>query len=548
MGPAIDLTNGNPLLKAMDPEKLRALAGLPPSAPAAPAAPAPIVDASKRGPILPIAPTPQAQMAEAPPTLRTSGPIPSPASSGRDTHLESLMPSPTAAQNAIAPPAYERGTLGGEQSEMNRLATSGSGISQIKSPWARIPLQIADALGRGLFPGIEMGIPGTEGHHQVLMGQERGRIKDIESGQDEAAKRAQEEAMARHTNAQAEDLENPRPPEPKFGPPVATSKGLATYNQNTGEGAPFTVDGEQAQPAEKQFAPRQITPFSEWRAANPDKPVEEWMQHVSTVKPKNRDDAYMETLAKAALGQPITPEEAAQKKAFEGWVRTKMTDPGVARMMALAQGRPVQIVGQNGAVNYDFAGHAIATGAETPGSIPFQYEKGQQMAELPTAASRQMAQMAQTVTPQIQAVSSQVDRLKDKLGPGAGRWNEFWVNKGGLNDPDFANLDQNLDLLASAIVRTHFGASGGQEYRLALRKSFGEAQSPEDLKARIAAADGWVSGYAHMAGQKGQHPQPQGGGATTGEPKPGDVRPGDDGNYKFKGGNWRDKNSWEKVP
>ena len=117
----------------------------------------------------------------------------------------------------------------------------------------------------------------------------------------------------------------------------------------------------------------------------------------------------------------------------------------------------------------------------------------------PTAQSRSMAEMAKTVVAMTPDLLSQVDALNEKIGPAAGRWNEFWVKGVGADDPAFAGLDQDLDLYASALVRTHFGGRGGQGYREALKKDFRMAQSPEDLKSRIQHADKWLQGYAAMA-------------------------------------------------
>jgi hypothetical protein len=141
-----------------------------------------------------------------------------------------------------------------------------------------------------------------------------------------------------------------------------------------------------------------------------------------------------------------------------------------------------------------------------------------------TNTTRSMAEMARTVQPQIEKVQKEVTDLAASLGPAVGRWNDYMTNKGGADFPAFAGLDQDLDLLASAVVRTHFGARGGQGYREALRKNFGEAQSPEDLLARINAASSWIQGYAQadQVGKTGpkRHagdnppPKPAGGGAT----------------------------------
>jgi hypothetical protein len=115
------------------------------------------------------------------------------------------------------------------------------------------------------------------------------------------------------------------------------------------------------------------------------------------------------------------------------------------------------------------------------------------------AQNQNRAEFAKTVIDQIPNITSEVDALAAKIGPGAGRWNDFWVKKVGANDPDYAALDQDLGLFASAVAVTHFGArGGGQHFIEALKKDFGQAQSPEDLKARIKSADKWLTGYANM--------------------------------------------------
>jgi hypothetical protein len=154
----------------------------------------------------------------------------------------------------------------------------------------------------------------------------------------------------------------------------------------------------------------------------------------------------------------------------------------------------------------------------------------------PTSQMRNMGEMASTIQPQMENVISEVQQMAQSIGPAVGRWNQLMVNKGGKDFPQFAGLDTDLDLLASAIVRTHFGARGGQGYREELRKQFGEAQSPEDLINRIQHAEGWVRGYAAAAGVK----LPAAGGAAGHEPpRPANVPEG----YTFnasgpKGAGW----------
>jgi hypothetical protein len=164
-----------------------------------------------------------------------------------------------------------------------------------------------------------------------------------------------------------------------------------------------------------------------------------------------------------------------------------------------------------------------------------------------TSNMRTMGQMAATVQPQMDNVKQEVQNLAQSLGPAVGRWNKLMVNKGGTDYPEFAGLDTDLDLLASAIVRTHFGARGGSQYREELKKQFGEAQSPEDLINRIDHAEGWIKGYAAAGGAKsagGNQPAQGGWNAPEGAPS----APAQDGKYlydaqkrpvaKSQGGKW----------
>lgn len=135
-------------------------------------------------------------------------------------------------------------------------------------------------------------------------------------------------------------------------------------------------------------------------------------------------------------------------------------------------------------------------------------------AEGPTMQDRNTQHMAQTVQAQVPTLNAEIDHLADSIGPLKGRWNQLYVNKGGGDFPEFAGLDTDLDLFASALVKTHFGARGGQQYREELRKQFSQAQSPEDLKQRIQHADSWIKGYANIGNPQNQ----QGGGSSPERP------------------------------
>ena len=118
----------------------------------------------------------------------------------------------------------------------------------------------------------------------------------------------------------------------------------------------------------------------------------------------------------------------------------------------------------------------------------------------PTASVLNRGQVAQTILPQIPIIQKEVSDLADQIGAVGGRWNDFWVNKGGKDNPKFAGLDQDLQLYATAVGMAHFGAGMPEGFVRDMMKDFGEAQSPEDLSSRIEHAEGWVRGYANRVG------------------------------------------------
>lgn len=172
------LGSGNPILDEID----NAHASLNPPAKQA------IEDAHG---IIGLRPSDTAQATEsAAPSLAPMGPTASPGL-------------PPVGQSPLAPALSLGGQPGqtGAQHELSRLQTTGSGISQIHSPWARVPLQILDAIGGGLFPGIEQRLPGTAGHHDVLLAQQGKAVSQEEGERAAEDKSALEQAQAQNQEA-----------------------------------------------------------------------------------------------------------------------------------------------------------------------------------------------------------------------------------------------------------------------------------------------------------------------------------------------------------
>jgi hypothetical protein len=226
-----------------------------------------------------------------------------------------------------------------------------------------------------------------------------------------------------------------------------------------------------------------------------------WSDHRSALAnyyKQQQEVALEQAKAQYAAPKTTTPEQ----QYMDEYIAKHPGADKAAAIRAYAQDsqRPPEppqalMIGPDGRAMAVRPGSQVPQGSQTPAGV--------NTVSTPTSQSRSMAEMANTVTQQVPSLLGQIDALKQKIGPAAGRWNQLWTNHAGFNDPDFAGLDQDLDLFASALVRTHFGGRGGQGYREALKKNFTEAQSPDDLKARIQHAETWLQGYANIANKPG---------------------------------------------
>lgn len=379
----------------------------------------------------------------------------------------SMPPSSAPSMPAAASPSIKapRGTVEGDEAHRADLLQNGSGISRIAhniegtqfgqnhpvlGKIAGVGLQGLATLGDiGLNltgPGriAEGMIPGTAGFHAAQVAKTGGQLEQDEENRGREAQTAATQAEIPLRQAET-----------------------AQHQQQTAATTPVEITPEQAQAlgspelAGEKVSPSILAALSKQHGINTTK--------ESTVSDTNQ--TRKETNANTVQGRENVANTQTESRE--------------------------KIAGETNAVRQTLgAMRAAATGSKTAAKE-----------DQPTMATRNMSEMAKTVIPRMHAVSSEVDHLASALGPAVGRWNELMVNKGGTDYPEFAALDTDLDLLASAIVRTHFGARGGQQYRQELRKQFGEAQSPEDLKARIGAAEQWIQGYADAGSSK---PAPQG--------------------------------------
>lgn len=154
------------------------------------------------------------------------------------------------------------------QNELQRMHTTGSGISQIQNPFLRTLARVGDIAATGLFPNIERAIPGTEGHHRDLESQENNLIQTGEK-----------------------------------------TKGEET-----------TQEAQEAQTEKTERTPTPTSDLSEWLKQNPGKPIEDYWNQKSSAEanakvgqtPEEQTFRYL-TSPKEKGGQGMTQPDALDK-------------------------------------------------------------------------------------------------------------------------------------------------------------------------------------------------------------------------------------------
>ena len=119
---------------------------------------------------------------------------------------------------AVQMPAVSLDQAGKDIARRDQLINEGSGVSRIQSPWLHGAAATLDTIGRILAPNIEQQIKGTQGNHQLLLGQQENIIRgDLSNNlqqtqnQDSLAQVAQRQALAQQEISKSQALQNPRP-------------------------------------------------------------------------------------------------------------------------------------------------------------------------------------------------------------------------------------------------------------------------------------------------------------------------------------------------
>lgn len=435
--------------------------------------------------------------------------------------------SPSRIANAAAPPPSSNAE------RLQHLRDTGSGISQIKSPFARVPLQILDAVGRGLFPGIEMGIPGTSGHHDVLTHQARNAVTDEQEAQ---AAQDESELKAAQTANQAS---LPELHQTQTDLAAAKQAGIDEHNRATEAQAATTEQGRRDTAAAARKATLASHGFEEDEKGNIVPLAYERMsqeqQAVHDLKAAQTEAAEAEAALRKAQAKNQPALVALQQKRLDS---AREAHGIAARRLGLSERQ--------------FEMRAYGTGEAPQGGdahqpLPgtLQTDEGQTVGTAnapnvrPTGQERNKADMAGSAKEQLADIRKIVQNRPDIFGPVEGRKTDFdtWV---GSQDPDAQRFRS-----ARTIAADHLAGTFGGRSEAALEALDAAIGSFKDNPKAVMAGLDQIDKANNIFIEKGT-PKTTGSNAAKKPlppPKAGEVRDG----YKYKGGPVNEQSSWEAV-
>jgi hypothetical protein len=190
------------------------------------------------------------------------------------------------------------------QSKLNSTVNSGSGINQIHNPLLKGFARAADIVGSVFAPRLDMAIPGTELHHQMLVGQQQNQLAESQKNDaiasqaamaplqqaDEQAQVAARQALAAQEQAKAAALSNPKPTDgdllyDKNGSPIGFKGGDGTYYGPNDPNLPKGV----AAVLGAASAKKPTSEFELWQQQNPNGTAADFQQLQS--KPLSKQEA-----------------------------------------------------------------------------------------------------------------------------------------------------------------------------------------------------------------------------------------------------------------
>lgn len=308
------------------------------------------------------------------------------------------------------------------EARLTSLENSPSGISGMHHAAARIPLQILDAVGSAFLPGLTEGLPGTQLHHNMLVRQAEGAVKN-DQGEQAAQDRSRLE-QAQATNQEAV---------PQLKQTAAEL--AATKEANTELHQRATEDiGRAGLKSKEDIASGKRT------ATLAQHGFEE--NEKGEIVPLSYEKMSQEQ-------QAVHDLKAAQSEAAEATAQLKKAQAeNQPAIVALAEKRLASATDAHRIASerlglsekqFEMRAHGTEGGGALPGAMLTDKDKpvgtAFQQNVRPTGQERNKADLANSAHDQIEDIKSIVQKRPDIFGPVAGRKTDFtvWL---GSQDPD----------------------------------------------------------------------------------------------------------------
>jgi hypothetical protein len=391
----------------------------------------------------------------------------------------SQVPMPTLPQAFSSP-------LLTHQAKLNEMTQDGAGVDQIKNPLLRgiaktgdIALSVFGAMSP-LAHVLDVALPGTTAHHNLLVRQQEGLIANSQQ-------QAQNDQQIQNDQALAE-----------------ASKAIAMAGSDTP--APLGADdaaaighpelqGLMMSPRDRQKYFSNLntndTRSDNNAASNTSREaIAQAKLDALQAKPKQRDDEFIAITSKPQ--EEWTPDDAAFVKAYQSWVKTTKTDPGVARAVAGANARPLQVVLPGGQAGYMQAGQAEKSGAQGLGDNTYKAE-GAALKDFTSGSDSHTLTAFNTAKGHLQQLAIAGDALQNGDIQGLNRLaNSYGVATGQSAPVVFQGVKT---AVSGEIAKAFTGAGATVDEINQIRQSINDANSPSELHDVVAS-------YSHLLDTK----------------------------------------------
>ena len=399
-----------------------------------------------------------------------------------------------------------KGTTAGDTAERQRLLSTGSGASQIHNPFLRGLAETGNVIGHIAAPGLMQALPGTQEHHNLLLGQANNAVtQDIGNEQKEAQAtnlnlqpqlKATQTALAQEKQNELEDFHH-HTEENNQGKLNATlaQHGYAPDEENPGQLRPLKYE-EMSEPQQAVY---------DLKGAQ-----EEAQRATADLKRAQNDpNSSVYKLAQARLQSAQQAHSIALQRLGLSEKQFEMRAHGTENEQALP-------------------GSMITDSGQSVGTAFQQNVR-------PTGQERNKADMANSAAQQIGDMKAIIQKRPDIFGPAAGRTTDLkvWL---GSQDPDAQRFRAARTIAGDHLAGTFGGRSEAALH--ALDNALG--QFKDNPEAALAGLDQLAG--ANTSFQKAGTVRTAGSNAAE-PPRPPGVPPDYKWNPQGNGG----KGSW-KAP